>query len=252
MEVHHHPDIHYHTKMWKEYLLEGFMIFVAVMLGFLAESLRENISDREKEREYISSFIRNLESDTSVLASVIGENEWKGRGLDSLKALAKKNMNDQETRRSFYHLVARYTSYYSAFISYDATMMQLKNSGGLRFIRKQHVADSIATYDLAVRDINYSQVPYGKAINDVMDAAQELLDDNVYEDSTYFKDGYFTGKPLPLLSKDPDRVRVFFNKISYEQGWTNNYVSTLQKWYPFAVRLISYLKKAYGFERETQ
>src|ERR1700709_1141220 len=45
MEVHHHPQVEHKSKPWKEYLLEGFMIFVAVTMGFFAESLREHIND---------------------------------------------------------------------------------------------------------------------------------------------------------------------------------------------------------------
>src|ERR1700753_1563901 len=51
MEVHHHPDVE--KKGFKEYLLEGLMIFIAVMMGFFAESIRENLSDHSKEHEYI-------------------------------------------------------------------------------------------------------------------------------------------------------------------------------------------------------
>src|SRR5882762_10395927 len=47
MEVHHHPNIE--KKNFKEYLLEGLMIFLAVTLGFFAESLRENIANHERE-----------------------------------------------------------------------------------------------------------------------------------------------------------------------------------------------------------
>ncbi len=32
------------------------MIFLAVTLGFFAESLREHVSDNSKEKEYITSF----------------------------------------------------------------------------------------------------------------------------------------------------------------------------------------------------
>ena len=39
MEVHHHP--HVEKKSFKEYILEGLMIFIAVSMGFAAESLRE-------------------------------------------------------------------------------------------------------------------------------------------------------------------------------------------------------------------
>ncbi|HLY70125.1 MAG TPA: hypothetical protein VKR53_10390 [Puia sp.] len=248
MEVHHHPDIHHKPKAWKEYFLEGFMIFVAVMLGFFAEGLRENIGDRQKEKEYIASFIKNLQNDTSNLKATILENQWKIKGLDTLLSLSFKNMDETKTRRLFYTYVSKYTSLTSVFISNDATMMQLKNAGGLRFVRQNHVADSIANYDFAVRDIYLSQIPYSKAINDVMDAAQELLDDNIYKDSTYFKNGSFTGKTLPLLTSDPQKIKIFFNKVSYERGWTLNYVNNLEAWLPFAINLMDFLKKEYGAE----
>src|SRR5437762_1603799 len=51
MEVHHHP--HVEKKNFKEYLLEGLMIFLAVTMGFFAESLRENVSNHEKELNYM-------------------------------------------------------------------------------------------------------------------------------------------------------------------------------------------------------
>ena len=38
MEVHHHPNLHHKRKPWKEYLLEGLMIFIAVTLGFLPKA----------------------------------------------------------------------------------------------------------------------------------------------------------------------------------------------------------------------
>jgi hypothetical protein len=42
MEVHHHPDVE--KKSFKEYLLEGLMIFIAVSLGFFAEQIREGFT----------------------------------------------------------------------------------------------------------------------------------------------------------------------------------------------------------------
>jgi hypothetical protein len=60
MEVHHHPDLHHKRKQFREYFLEFLMIFLAVTMGFLAESLREHFGDKEKEREYVSSLVQNL------------------------------------------------------------------------------------------------------------------------------------------------------------------------------------------------
>ena len=42
MEVHHHPDLHHKRKHFREYLVEFFMIFLAVTMGFFAESIREH------------------------------------------------------------------------------------------------------------------------------------------------------------------------------------------------------------------
>jgi hypothetical protein len=51
MELHHHP--HVEKKNFREYILEGLMIFLAVTMGFFAESIRERITDNAKEKEYI-------------------------------------------------------------------------------------------------------------------------------------------------------------------------------------------------------
>src|SRR5690242_1494579 len=42
MEVHKHPHHSMHKKKWSEYLLEFFMLFLAVFLGFVAENIREH------------------------------------------------------------------------------------------------------------------------------------------------------------------------------------------------------------------
>lgn len=65
MEVHHHPDVE--KKGFKEYLLEGLMIFVAVMMGFIAENIRENISDREHVKQLTMQLVEDLKADTLSL-----------------------------------------------------------------------------------------------------------------------------------------------------------------------------------------
>ncbi|HXS54614.1 MAG TPA: hypothetical protein VN726_00740 [Hanamia sp.] len=48
MEVHHHPTVE--KKNFKDYFLEFLMIFLAVTLGFFAESYREHLVDIKKEK----------------------------------------------------------------------------------------------------------------------------------------------------------------------------------------------------------
>src|ERR1700742_3721160 len=133
MEVHHHPNVE--KKNFKEYLLEGLMIFLAVTMGFFAESLRENIDRKEKEKQYIESLVRDLKKDSVDLVSGIKDNKGKMKGLDSLIALAAQDMNDVNNRKLLYKYAWGVT-YYSGFTSNDATMVQLKSSGGLQFIKR--------------------------------------------------------------------------------------------------------------------
>ncbi len=50
MEVHKHPHHVTHKKKWGEYLLEFFMLFLAMYLGFIAENVRENSVGRHREK----------------------------------------------------------------------------------------------------------------------------------------------------------------------------------------------------------
>ncbi len=226
------------------------MIFLAVTMGFFAEGLRENMTDKQKEKEYMSSLINNLEQDTANLNLAIRQNEKKSKGLDSLILLSFRNIAEPANRQQLYRYAFKYISFYSVFISDDATMLQLKNAGGLRLIKHSHVADSIAEYDLKMRNIYAAETPYIKAGSNAIDAVQELLVTTWLQDTSYIKNDVFTNKELPLLTNDPQRITIFFNKISYERGWTRNYIDNLVETLPYTIRLITFLKKEYHLENE--
>lgn len=236
MEVHHHP--HVEKKNIKEYLLEGLMIFLAVTMGFFAESLRENITKKEKEAEYITSIVSDMEHDKTDLEYTIKDNQKKLRGLDSMLLSADKDKNDVKVRKLMYDN-SWGISYIAVFLSHDATMTQLKTSGGLQFIKHKHIADSIAKYDLEMRGIYAAQAPYAKYTDDATEAMTETLD--------------FTLKGAgpsnyQLITNDPQKIKVFFNKIQIERGWTENYIENLQDRLPYNTKLIGLLKKEYDIE----
>src|SRR5205085_173844 len=63
------------------------MIFLAVTLGFFAESIRESISDSAKEKEYIVSMIEDAKTDTLNISNAIASNRLRALHLDSLVTL---------------------------------------------------------------------------------------------------------------------------------------------------------------------
>lgn len=77
------------------------MIFLAVTLGFFAESLRESIADNEKEKEYIESFVQNLKDDTPAINNVLQENTMKIEKLKQVMSFSFKNISDPTIRKQF-------------------------------------------------------------------------------------------------------------------------------------------------------
>src|SRR5436190_6777394 len=85
MEVHKHPHHVAHKKKWSEYLLEFFMLFLAVFLGFIAENAREHYVEKQRAKEYIESFYEDLKTDTARIVSFIDFDEAKIKGLRDLE-----------------------------------------------------------------------------------------------------------------------------------------------------------------------
>jgi len=247
MEVHHHPDLHHKRKKAKEYFLEFLMIFLAVTLGFFAESLRESISDSNKEHEYMQSWLNDMRTDSLKMEYTIKDNLRKSNGLDSLMKLSLHGFLNPANREILYQY-KNYSGFYSIFRSNDATMLQLKNSGGLRVIKKDHVADSIARYDYEVKIIYAAENLYITATDAAVNSTHEIFDYSVYYDTSYYKNGAFTGKQMPLLTDDPAKEKLFFNKINYEKGATDNYIRNLQLRLPVLKSLIKFIRQEYRLE----
>src|ERR1700759_2293643 len=81
MEVHHHPEVE--KKGFKEYLLEGLMIFLAVLMGFIAENIREGITEKKRAAEFAKSYYSDIKKDTSLLHKVMRFNQHKMAAIDS-------------------------------------------------------------------------------------------------------------------------------------------------------------------------
>jgi len=84
MEVHHHPELHHKHKPWKEYLLEGLMIFIAVMMGFVAENIREDITNQQHSTQLTLRLVRDLRNDTTRLDGIINKEIGISKANDTL------------------------------------------------------------------------------------------------------------------------------------------------------------------------
>src|SRR5881296_1064655 len=103
MEVHHHSDLHHKKKHFGEYFLEFLMIFLAVTLGFFAESLREHLVNNDKEEVYMKSMIQDLKKDTAEATQVIAFQSVLLKKMDSALKIPVESLKDINTQDTFYH-----------------------------------------------------------------------------------------------------------------------------------------------------
>jgi hypothetical protein len=149
MEVHKHPHHVTHKKKWSEYLLEFFMIFLAVFLGFLAETEREHIVEKDRERQFMSSMVRDLQLDTLELAKGHSFRLGKIATIDSMISYLGVQQGNR-IPAPLYRLTIKYFANRN-FFQNSGTLDQLKNSGGLRLINNRMIVDSIEAYDQQVK-----------------------------------------------------------------------------------------------------
>jgi hypothetical protein len=261
MEVPHHPDVHHKRKKFKEYFLEFVMIFLAVTLGFCAESLREHISDQSKERDYISSFKQDLATDiTNINSFVIGFN-IRIREFDSLINMLKHPVKVPDGADMYY--LARLATRGTVFGDINNTLAQLNTSGNLRLISSRMVADNIVTYEnhietfKEVHDIdNREQLalyPYlGTVFNAfVLDSMLAITTDtsadpnNVHLARGFSSDVHRPGGNPQLISSNPKEINSLMYVLDQRKGTFVAEIRLLYEQKMQAKKLIEFINKEY-------
>jgi hypothetical protein len=244
MEVHHHPEVpHGKLKHFKEYFLEFLMIFLAVTMGFIAENIREHISDSSKESEYITGMVKNLETDTANLKVIIKRTRRQLKGIDTLRNIPKEKLSDIKVQDSLYRYTTKYLFILDPFKNDDATLIQLRNAGGYRLIRNPRVLDSIAGYESKMSNIDLQVNYLFTTLNKSIDAAGSVFDFNVY---AKLKSG---GAVVPALTtNDKSKIYSFYNQCWIMSIAVKNYDQMLEDHLAYTTRLITFIKKEYDVE----
>ena len=251
MEVHKHPHHVMHKKKWGEYLLEFFMLFLAVFLGFLAENFREHSVEQTREKEYMESLVQDLKRDTTNLSFVIRSYQFQTsmqdsllRSIDALKTGYDKN---------FMHYLKSVQSF-PDFIYSDATIQQLKSSGGFRLIRNKKVIDSINGYTADVSKTIINTDVVGRLLDQIDNERMGLINYSATTNainSGMSEDAMQKNKIKMLLLDDKITLNKFYNKVQDFQR-TQNIISRFN-FIPLRRRggaLIALIKKEYHLENE--
>jgi len=246
MEVHHHPEVE--KKGLKEYILEGLMIFIAVTMGFFAESLREHINNHDKEIQYMKTFAQDLQTDSVNLNISLNKLDTTSRYAHLLIEMLHSPAAAAANGAKMYYY-ARISTQNLSFNADDRTLTQLKNSGGYSLITNKAVVDSIISYESAIDR-------YGITKNVSLQESQltypymaKLFDSYVFE--TMVTDKYTVvipqGNPQ-LISHDPAAINDMIYFLHQRESTLVASIVFLKKVQLREKNLYTFLHHAYNLD----
>ena len=256
MEVHHHPNLHHKPKPWKEYLLEGLMIFLAVTLGFFAENFREHRVEREKERHIIESLVQCLASDTIQLEKIIDANSQLIIHLDNFNKLKNVDLSKVDNKKMFLSESIQGFSSDEFFKTNDGALAQLKSSGMFHLIHKQSTIDSILKYDLLNKSTVYQEADYYYIFKEGVTSLRQVVDLSILRDTASLK-YTFTNSRMEFefinigdiaINNDKEKINNLHSVAAIIAGTVDLYIYNLKDQFDYAKKLISFLKKEYEIE----
>jgi len=236
----------------KKYSLEFLLLFLAIFLGFLADGYREKLSEKSKEKKYIVSLIKDVETDKNHLANIIEINLFRITRLDSLAEACYAFNQKRDMNEKLYHLYPSILQRPDYFIPNKLTMIQLKNAGGMRLINNEKAVKAILKYDLQKTLVKNQQEYYKDYHNKAVDFGLKIFN---YKKTKEIWDLRISNDSLALAKINYELIRSdkktmieFGNNVQWYSRIVNYYKVLLESTNMQADSLIVKLKKEYQVE----
>jgi hypothetical protein len=144
MEVHHHPHVPSHSKPWKEYVLEGLMIFIAVTLGYGAENIREHYVETKKAIISAGNLYVDVLEDSARYEQTLQARYFQDSCYEIIKSIYKKG----EIEKEIPVLYLAYGTIQTRQLPIMNTIAldEVKSSGTLKYIEDDKLKVAIQKY----------------------------------------------------------------------------------------------------------
>jgi hypothetical protein len=256
MEVHQHSHPSHGKKTWSAYFWEFLMLFLAVFCGFLAENFREHQVEHQRAEEYAILLVKDLENDTTEIQKAISALEKISSSIDSISTFIYKGVSGNKVPGSYY-----YHSQIGSFTPYivwnDATLVQLTQSGNLRYFRNHQLVNKISNY--------FSRQDYLRTLmNGDRDRREKTIALRSKMLNNHYYNYYSTFTPndplekipgsllinlTPIQSNDLQLLNEYANSFENRRGYIKNALSSnFPKALLSAKELIVLLKKEYDMK----
>lgn len=226
------------------------MLFLAVFCGFLAENFREHQVEHGREKQYMQSFIYDLQNDTVNLNAGFPLKDQRIIAIDSFFHFFENHPDVDVIPGNVFRYMRR-SLWDRHFRRNTTTIDQLKNAGGFRLIRKKNIADSIAAYDLLWQRAEFWREGYislqqkGKELLHKIIDATPLLS-NYRQQPTFFNQRKIVDSLSVKINRE--NLNEFFNFSADQKTWTSQDEQAYEEIEKTAERLITLIRKEYGLK----
>ena len=229
----------------RKYFIEFVMVFLAVTAGFFSENIREYFSEYSREGEYIRLVSEDLRQDIYALDSIINERKKKDAMLDSLLHLLNSPEIQKHGNELYYF--ARWSPRTYRFFSHDRTLIQLRNSGEWRLIRKREVSNALQLYDEQIRTItHYIEHREESLVVILYSSLNVLFENHVFNQMV---DGLRFKRPTTnpsLLSYDKQALNEFANQVHFLKNANLFFIKNSSTLLEYAQKTLSLIEKEYN------
>ena len=231
------------------------MLFLAVFCGFMAENHRDNLSEQSRAKEYAISLIKDLENDTINIIYSTKQLVKIEESFDSISSYIHQGIPGDKVAGSFYYH-SQIGTISPIVVWNDATLIQLTQSGNLRYFRNHELVNKISSY--------YSRQGYIRHLNNGDRERREktlaircrILNNHYYRyyskalplDMVQFPDSLLKNL-IPIQSNDSQLLNEYANSFENRRGYLNLILTnTFPRAISSAQELILLLKKEYKIE----
>ena len=243
MEVHHHPHLEHKEKPWKEYLLEGLMIFLAVSMGFIAENIREHLSEENKKKELVEMVALDFERDINQLDYHKQLAVDKIKRCDTLIMLLDSN-NSKVDQDKYYRLLTQ-MQWWWFFNSNNKSRSEADSKGYLSSVQNTDLAYSILKYEFFNTDYKSVEEEEMKAMDLFRSIAPNITDHKIFDQysilTTNFPQSSKKGIKKIMLD-DIIKTKYVLSELKHANS---GYIQDVDSMKVYAHKAIENIKKQY-------
>jgi len=238
MEVHHHPQLENREKRLKEYVLEGLMIFMAVLMGFIAENIREHLSDQNKKKELLEIVGQAFNKDLDQLKF---HEKYAKQKIDAINFIIKYFDSEQKiiNKKDYYQYINKITGWWF-FNSEEKSRIEAESKGYFYEKENSELVNVILRFNFFKNDYKNTEVHEAKLIEKCNEQIQYITNFNIYNKQNHYPPPIMlnTFGIINLNKSELIKIKYILSNISMDNDIYLNDIDSMKVYAKKAIEII--------------